>query len=92
MYNKLKSSTTSRVEYTGIVRLSQYTGGKKFTIAEMHNVGGKPLFDFLADCLIGDFDLAKLDRPTKILLLNIDEERNIMAADNVNFIYLLSNA
>jgi hypothetical protein len=76
--------------YTGIVTLSQYIGGKKVKIAEKHNTGGKPLFEFLADCLVGDFDIAKLDLPNKILLLNKDDDGSIAKANNTDFIYLTS--
>ena len=74
--NKLnvKGTTKCSTEYTGIVTLSQYIRGKKVTIAKKHNVGGVPLFNFLADCLTGHFDTAKLDRPTKILLLSVEGE------------------
>jgi hypothetical protein len=88
MIKNIKSTATSSLEYTGIVKLSQYINGKKFTIAQMHNAGGKPLFEFLADCLVGDFDIAKLDRPTKILLLNEDEEHKLSKATDTGFIYL----
>lgn len=90
MSNNLKGITKSNIEYTGIVTLSQYTKGKKFTIAKIHNVGGKSLFNFLVDCLMGDFDIARIDRPTKIALLNVDEEKNITAAENTSFIHLLT--
>ena len=90
MSRKLQSAAVKHIEYTGIVTLSQYTKGKKFTIAKIHNTGGKPLFNFLADCLTGDFDIAKMDRPTKILLLNIDDAHQVTAAKNTSFIYLLS--
>ena len=55
----IKGIAKSSLEYTGIVNLSQYINGKKFTIAQLHNAGGKPLFEFLADCLVGDFEIAK---------------------------------
>lgn len=90
MSKKLRGTAINNIAYTGVVRLSQYTNDKKFIIAEVHNEGGKPLFDFLAECLIGDFDIAKLDRPTKILLLNIDDKNNITPAENTSFIYLLT--
>lgn len=90
MSKELRGTAKNNIAYTGVVKLSQYTNGKKFAIAEIHNEGGKPLFDFLTDCLIGDFDIAKADRPTKILLLNIDEDDEINKADNTSFIYLLS--
>jgi hypothetical protein len=88
MDKKLKSATAHNLGYTGMVKLYQYCNGKKISIAEAHNEGGKALFNFLADCLVGDADLT--NRPTKILLLNIDDERNVSVADNMGFIYLLT--
>ena len=90
MSGNIKGTTINNIGYTGIVKLSQYTKNKKVPVAEIHNEGGLSLFNFLADCLVGDFDIAKVDRPTKILLLNIDEQNNIKAADNTSFIYLLA--
>lgn len=55
--------------YTGIVTLSQYRGHKKVKVAETHNTGKSRLFDFLSDCLAGNFDVATINRPTKIRLL-----------------------
>jgi hypothetical protein len=66
----MKNTAINTLGYTGIVTLSQYIGSKKVEIAKVHNAGGKILFDFLSDCLIGDFDIAKINRPTKIMLLN----------------------
>lgn len=95
MYNnKTRSKAVNNIGYTGIVKLSQYTNGKKFSIAKVHNAGGKPLFDFLANCLAGDFDIAKKNLPAKILLLDIVKaesgEITVNAADNTGFITLLS--
>jgi hypothetical protein len=92
MSQKLKGSTRSGLAYTGTVKLSQYLRGKKFTVAEIHNEGGKPLFDFLADCLAGDFNIAEVNRPKKIRLLNIGEDsnENFDFADSTSFIYLFT--
>jgi hypothetical protein len=90
MSKNIKSAAINNLEYTGIVKLSQYTNGKRFTVLEKHNEGGKALFNFLTDCLIGDFDIAKIDRPSKIMLLNHDGSGNLTKATNTSFIYLLS--
>lgn len=91
MSRKLRGTAASNIAYTGIVRLSQYTDGKKITIDEVHNAGGISLFNFLADCLVGDFEIAKIARPTKILLLNVDEKNKVVTqAPNTSFIYLLT--
>ena len=67
----MKSSTKNTFKYTGIVKLSQYTSTKKKILqAELRNAGGPALFNFLTDCLIGDFEKAKQTRPHKIMLLN----------------------
>jgi hypothetical protein len=90
MSRNIKSIAVNNVEYTGIVKLSQYTAGKKIAVTEQYNEGGKALFNFLVDCLIGDFDIAKADRPAKIMLLNTDDAGNLAKATNTGFIYLLS--
>ena len=86
----IKSTTINTIGYTGIVTLSQYTRGKLHPIKQIHNEGGKPLFDFLADCLVGDFSVAKQDLPNKILLLNKDDAGHITKARDTGFIYFLS--
>lgn len=66
----MKNTAINTLSYTGIVTLSRYNGSKKIKIAQIHNEGGYPLFNFLSDCLIGDFEIAKLNRPIKIMLLD----------------------
>jgi hypothetical protein len=68
------SKAVNNLSYTGIVTLSQYNKRKKVPILTAYNSGGFHLFNFLADCLIGDFNTAALDRPNKILLLNIEDD------------------
>lgn len=70
----MKGTAVNTLGYTGIVKLSQYINGKKFTIAEVHNKGGQPLFNFLIDCLMGDYSIADIDRPTKIRLLRKNDD------------------
>jgi hypothetical protein len=93
MGKNIKSVAQNNIGYTGIVKLSQYTGGKKFSIAEIHNVGGKPLFNFLVDCLMGNFKEAAANRPVKIMLLNVEgtgENTTIKAATDTGLISLLN--
>jgi hypothetical protein len=66
----MKNTAINTLKYTGIVTISQYIGSKKIKLAQTHNAGGNSLFNFLADCLVGDFSIATLNRPTKIRLLN----------------------
>jgi hypothetical protein len=70
----MKNTATNTLEYTGIVTISQYIGSKKVKLTQVHNEGGTALFNFLSDCLVGDFDLAKIVRPTTIMLLNYSNE------------------
>ena len=90
MPKNVKSMATNHLEYTGIVKLSQYIKNKKIAVAEIHNEGGIALFNFIADCLIGDFDIAKSDWKMGIRLLNIDEHGNLSRLDNTDFIFLLA--
>jgi hypothetical protein len=70
----MKNIAINTLKYTGIVTLSQYIGKDKTVVKKIKNAGGAALFNFLADCIAGDFDIAKLTRPTRIMLLNADKE------------------
>lgn len=70
----MKNTAKNSLSYTGVVTLSQSIGNKKFEIAKVHNSGGSSLFDFLSDCLVGDYDIAKAKQPKKIKLLKYNEE------------------
>lgn len=65
----MKSSALNSLKYAGIVTLFQRIGSKKIKLAQFKNSGRQPLFDFFADCLAGDFELAKINCPVKIMLL-----------------------
>lgn len=88
----MKNKALNSLQYTGIVTLSQCINGKKIPVQKIYNKGGDSLFSFLTDCLIGDFDIAKLGRPTKIMLLQVDKERNVITVSGrtSGFIYLLN--
>ena len=70
----MKNIIKNKLSYTGTVRLSQYIGQEKVTIAEIHNAGSNSLFNFLSDCLVGNFDVARAERPANIMLLNTEFE------------------
>lgn len=90
----MKNSAINSLGYTGIVTLSQYSNNKKIVLKQVHNSGSNPLFNFFANCLLGDFETAKLELPTKIKLLyaekddNTDEITKLESASG--FIYLLN--
>lgn len=89
----MKNKAINTIKYTGIVTLSRYDGIQKVKIAQAHNEGFNPLFDFLTDCLVGKFNNNK--RPAKIKLLkrelSTDNSGNIIESyqDLTGFIYLL---
>lgn len=68
-----KNKALNSIQYTGKVTLSRYIGEKKVKIAQFDNAGKYSLFNFFSDCLLGDFDIAKNNRPTKIMLLDKKE-------------------
>ena len=92
----MNNTAINTLRYSGVVTLSQYIGSKKIKIAQANNTGGNSLFDFLADCLVGDFNIARVSRPTKIKLLSRTAEQNRDGAfeyrytSHSGFIYLLS--
>lgn len=88
----MKGNAINTLIYTGIVTLSQYRCGKKIKVAQVHNTGGNPLFNFLADCLIGDFAIANISRPTKVMLLikTTEDDGSLSYSAKSGFIYLLS--
>ena len=90
MNKKLRSTATSKLGYTGMVKLSQYNNGKKTEVATMHNEGGKALFNFIAECLCGNFTVASKNMPIKILLLNVDDKGEKSAAEGTDWIYILT--
>lgn len=90
----VKGKTANNIGYTGIVTISQYVKSKKIVLAQSHNEGGVALFNYLASCLAGDFSVAEVTRPSKIMLLNVDDTsgkaRQITRARNAEFIPILA--
>ena len=90
----MKNSAINNLKYTGIVTLSQYNGNKKTVLKQVHNSGSNSLFNFFANCLLGDFETAKLELPTKIKLLFAElnnETGDIEYLESASgFLYLLN--
>lgn len=82
----------STLAYTGEVTLSKVVANKKVKIKKFHNAGGDPLFSFLADCLVGNYDTAKFKQPAKVMLINITKEGTEVTnyTPCSSFVYLLS--
>lgn len=70
----MKNVAVNKLDYTGVVTLSKYAGSKKVPFQQVTNSGRSKLFDFLADCLTGNFDTAKLIMPYMIRLLKEKED------------------
>lgn len=88
----MNNSALSGLRYTGIVTLSQYINGKKRIIGKIKNTGGLPLFDFFTDCLIGNYEAAQFNRPSKIMLLkqNLNNTESSELVPVSGFIYMIS--
>lgn len=80
----MRSKTINPIKYSGTVTLSQSINGKKFIIKQLHNRGTNKLFNFFSECLIGDFDVAKLHRPDKLMLL--EEYASTESQSGVNYL------
>lgn len=87
----MNNGALSGLRYTGIVTLSQYINGKKRIIGKIKNTGGLPLFDFFTDCLIGNYETAQFNRPSKIMLLKYSDNAESPELIPVSgFIYMIS--
>ena len=86
----MKSTANNHMVYAGTVKLSQRIGKQTFEVAKLDNAGGAALFDFLSDCLAGNFDSALVKRPVKIKLLleNASDPGTFAEDEGSGFIYL----
>ena len=93
----MNNTAINTLMYTGLVTISQYRGSKKVELLQSHNSGANPLFNFLSDCLVGNFDTANRNMPTKIRLLVKEKDQNGNVISNRytaatrDFIYLTTN-
>jgi hypothetical protein len=83
----MKNKAINTLAYTGVVTLSQYIGSKKVKILQTHNSGSSPLFDFLADCLVGDYTTARFRRPNKVMLIQRTKVYDKENAGNFHYEY-----
>lgn len=87
---KTRGIIKNSLTYTGTVTLSQYIDSKKIKIAQTHNTGGSSLFNFLSNCLVGDFGIAKNTIPNKVMLLkktDTDGQESYTSASGVFYLY-----
>lgn len=67
--NKLNS-----VSYTGNVKIELFNGKRKLQQYCTHNTGKQRLFDFLANCLVGNFNAAKSAMPCRVACFNNEDK------------------
>lgn len=77
----MKSTAKNTLAYHGIVTFSKYVGNKKIKIAQTHNAGGAALFSFIADCLVGNIELAQAKKPSKICLVQCKQSEDAFTYD-----------
>ena len=92
----MKSTAINTLRYSGIVTISRYIKQKKIKLAQVKNTGGQSLFNFFSECLAGDYRLAEVYRPAKILLLKYEEildggvSKLTVSPASDNFVHLLA--
>ena len=91
----MRGTAINTMYYAGTVTLSLLIGNeKKLPVAKIQNAGTSSLFNFFTDCLVGDFELAKNARPTKIRLLRVTRDPTtqevVETKSESHFIYLLT--
>lgn len=83
----MSNAAINSLYYAGTVSLSlQIEKNKKICLKKIHNAGTSNLFGFFAECLLGNWDLARLARPTKIMLLHVDQEPGSILVSRSRFI------
>lgn len=71
MSKNTKLNRTATIGYRGDVKFSTYIGKHLISSKAYKNEGATPLFNFLANCLAGNFPAAYQKRPYKIRLLKV---------------------
>ena len=75
MNNEKSIDKSLAIGYRGDVKFSTYIGKHLLSTKTYRNAGALPLFQFLANCLAGNFPAAYQNRPYKIKLLKANAER-----------------
>ncbi len=88
-----QNTAINKFNYSGVVKLSVYEDNELISSRKIKNSGTDFLFDFFAYSLMGEFDKAKLYRPTKILLQKIYYDNDGIEEESTpasGFVYLRS--
>lgn len=80
----VKKQDTISVGYSGKVKVTVVDDRKVVSRKVGHNAGGQPLFLFLAQCLCGNYENAKISQPLKIKLFYNKTETETVAEATAN--------
>ena len=70
-------TSNSRIEYKGKIKVSIKKKDKVINSRNLNNSGRYPLFSFLAQCLLGNYKDAELNRPYSIVIYSIPKGTSI---------------
>lgn len=88
----VKKQDTISVGYSGKVKVTVVDDRKVVSRKVGHNAGGQPLFQFLAQCLCGNYENAEQSQPLKIRLFYNKAETKTAATVNIkNWVGSASN-
>lgn len=88
----VKKQDTISVGYSGKVKVTVVDDRKIVSRKVGHNAGGQPLFQFLAQCLCGNYENAEQSQPLKIRLFYNKAETKTAATVNIkNWVGSASN-
>ena len=79
----VKKQDTISVGYSGKVKVTVVDDRKVVSRKVGHNAGGQPLFQFLAQCLCGNYENAEQSQPLKIKLFYNEAETKTNAIRNI---------
>lgn len=79
----VKKQDTISVGYSGKVKVTVVDDRKVVSRKVGHNAGGQPLFQFLAQCLCGNYENAKTSQPLKIRLFYNEAKTKTAATRNI---------
>ena len=80
----VKKQDTISVGYSGKVTVTVVDDRKVISRKVGHNAGGQPLFQFLAQCLCGNYENTKPLQPLKIKLFYNNAKDTTAATTNIN--------
>ena len=80
----VKKQDTISVGYSGKVTVTVVDDRKVVSRKVGHNAGGQPLFQFLAQCLCGNYENTKPLQPLKIRLFYNKATDTTAATTNIN--------